>query len=60
MVATAYLMVRAAVADAADRPGFDRWYETEHLPDAVARFATSSPKSNGRARSWIRRSSGRW
>ena len=38
MVATAYLMVRAAVADAADRPGFDRWYETEHLPDAVARF----------------------
>ena len=38
MVAKAYLMVRAAVVDAADRPGFDRWYETEHLPDAVARF----------------------
>ena len=38
MVAKAYLMVRAAVADAADRPNFDRWYETEHLPDAVARF----------------------
>jgi hypothetical protein len=38
VVANAYLMVRAVVADAADRPGFDRWYEAEHLPDAVARF----------------------
>jgi hypothetical protein len=38
VVAKAYLMVRAAVVDAADRPNFDRWYETEHLPDAVARF----------------------
>ena len=38
MVAKAYLLVRAAVVDAADRPNFDRWYETEHLPDAVARF----------------------
>jgi len=28
MVATAYLMVRAVVADAADRPGCNRWYET--------------------------------
>ena len=37
-MANTYLMVRAAVVDAADRPGFDRWYETEHLPDAVARF----------------------
>lgn len=33
-----YPMMRAAVIDAADRPNFDRWYETEHLPDAVARF----------------------
>ena len=31
-------MVRAVLAEAADRPRFDRWYETEHLPDAVARF----------------------
>ena len=38
MVASACLMVRAVLADAADRPRFDRWYETEHLPDAVARF----------------------
>ena len=37
-MADAYLVVRAVVADAADRPGFDRWYEAEHLPDAVARF----------------------
>ena len=38
MVAKAYLMVRAVVADAADRPVFYGWYETEHLPDAVARL----------------------
>lgn len=34
----ALLMVRAELADAADRPAFDRWYETEHLPDAVKAF----------------------
>src|ERR687883_508465 len=37
-MAKAYLMVRALLDEAADRPRFDRWYETEHLPDAVARF----------------------
>jgi hypothetical protein len=31
-------MVRAVLADAADRPRFDHWYETEHLPDATAAF----------------------
>ncbi len=35
---TAYLVVRAVVADPGDRAAFDRWYETEHLPDAVAAF----------------------
>ncbi len=35
---TALLMVRAELADAADRPAFDRWYETEHLPDALKVF----------------------
>ncbi|MGI9336315.1 MAG: hypothetical protein ACR2RL_24460 [Gammaproteobacteria bacterium] len=34
---TAYLIVRADVP-AADRDAFDRWYEEEHLPDAVAAF----------------------
>jgi hypothetical protein len=34
----ALLMVRAELTDAADRPAFDRWYETEHLPDAVKAF----------------------
>ena len=34
----AYLKVRAMLADAADRPRFDAWYETEHLPDAVEAF----------------------
>jgi hypothetical protein len=38
MIGKAYLMVRAEIADAADRPGFDEWYEKEHLPDAVAKF----------------------
>ncbi len=31
-------MVRAVVADPADRQGFDQWYEREHLPDAVKAF----------------------
>jgi hypothetical protein len=35
---TALLMVRAELTDATDRPAFDRWYETEHLPDALKAF----------------------
>jgi hypothetical protein len=35
---TAWLVVRAVVADAADRAPFDRWYRDEHLPDAVKAF----------------------
>jgi len=38
IMATSYLVVRAVVADPADRKRFDHWYETEHLPDAVAAF----------------------
>lgn len=34
---TAYLIVRAEVAEA-DRDAFERWYETEHLPDAKKAF----------------------
>ena len=34
----ALFIVRAVVAAAADRPGFDDWYETEHLPEAMAAF----------------------
>lgn len=34
---TAYLIVRAEVAEA-DRDAFERWYETEHLPDAKTAF----------------------
>lgn len=34
---TAFLIVRAEVPEA-DREAFDRWYETEHLPDAVKAF----------------------
>jgi hypothetical protein len=38
MTGKALLMVRAVVADEADRAEFDRWYEKEHLPDAVRAF----------------------
>jgi hypothetical protein len=31
-------VVRAEVMDAADRAAFDRWYEVEHLPDALKVF----------------------
>jgi hypothetical protein len=35
-------MVRAVVADAADRAKFDQWYRDEHLPDAVKAFGAKS------------------
>lgn len=35
---TAYLVVRAVVTDPVDRPPFDHWYRTEHLPDALKAF----------------------
>ena len=34
----AYLMVRAQVADEADRAKFDQWYGTHHLPLAMDKF----------------------
>jgi acetate kinase len=34
----AYFVVRATVADASRRAAFDRWYHSEHLPDAVKAF----------------------
>lgn len=42
MAAQAYLVVRATVPDAADRPAFDAWYRREHLPDAMKAFAAES------------------
>ena len=35
---TAYFMVRAQVVDAAVKEDFDRWYQNEHLPDALKGF----------------------
>jgi hypothetical protein len=35
----AWLVVRATVADPADRAPFDAWYQREHLPDAMKAFA---------------------
>lgn len=37
----AFFVVRAVVTDASKRAAFDRWYETEHLPDAVKAFGVS-------------------
>lgn len=37
----AFFVVRAVVSDAEKRAAFDRWYETEHLPDAVKAFGVS-------------------
>ena len=37
----AYLIVRAEVEEAS-RKGFDHWYETEHLPDALRDFKAVS------------------
>lgn len=41
-MAGAWLVVRATVADAADRAGFDAWYRDEHLPDAVKAFRATT------------------
>ena len=38
---TAHFIVRAEVAEA-ERAAFDRWYETEHLPDAKNAFGCSA------------------
>jgi hypothetical protein len=41
-VPAAWLVVRATVANAADRTGFDAWYHAEHLPDAMKAFGISA------------------
>ena len=33
-----YFIVRASVADPAQRAAFDKWYAQEHLPDAARSF----------------------
>ncbi len=35
---TAYFIVRAKVAEPALKDDFDRWYQSEHLPDAFEGF----------------------
>lgn len=35
MTDKAFLVVRSVVANAADRAGFDHWYETDHMPKAI-------------------------
>ena len=43
----AYLIVRAVVPEA-DRDEFDKWYETEHLPDAHRAFKALSARRGWR------------
>lgn len=38
----AWLVVRATVPDPADHAPFDRWYGTEHLPDAAKAFCAEA------------------
>ncbi|AWL95486.1 MULTISPECIES: hypothetical protein [Bradyrhizobium] len=38
---SAFFVVRATVSDPAQRAAFDKWYETEHVPDAVKAFGVS-------------------
>lgn len=38
---SAFFVVRAIVTDASKRAAFDRWYEMEHVPDAVKAFGVS-------------------
>src|SRR3954451_7054994 len=38
---SAFFVVRAIVTDVGKRAAFDRWYETEHVPDAVKAFGVS-------------------
>ena len=40
---SALFIVRAEVAQE-NRAAFDHWYETEHLPDAMAAFGTSKAR----------------
>ena len=44
---SAFFVVRAIVTDAGKRAAFDRWYETEHLPDAVKAFGVARPGGSG-------------
>ena len=37
-MAKTFLVVRATVADPANRAAFDAWYRKEHLPQAMAAF----------------------
>jgi hypothetical protein len=38
MASRTYFVVRAVIPDPADRAPFDRWYQQEHLPDAMRAF----------------------
>ena len=37
----AFFIVRATVSDPSKRAAFDKWYQTEHLPDAVKSFGVN-------------------
>jgi len=49
MAAKAMLIVRAEILDPSDRPHFERWYNEEHLPEALTTF-----QADRAWRSWSR------
>jgi hypothetical protein len=40
-MAAAFFVIRAIVADPAQRAAFDKWYQNEHLPDAARSFGAT-------------------
>ena len=40
-MSAAFFVVRATVADPAQRAAFDKWYANEHLPDAAKSFGVT-------------------
>ena len=43
----AFFVVRATVADPAKRAAFDKWYHSEHLPDAAKAFGIKQAWRSG-------------
>ena len=54
---SASFIVRAQVMDASVKEAFDRWYEDEHLPDAVKAFGARRawPRQAGADRAALKR-----
>jgi hypothetical protein len=52
---SACFIVRAQVVDASVKDAFDRWYQDEHLPEAVTGFGAQRAWCASHVRSWALR-----